>query len=65
MAAAEWRLPTAVENAYFADGRLWANGGGSYNLTNSDYNYWSVIGDFNTASLPVKDTDTFTKKTQI
>jgi hypothetical protein len=70
MAAAEWRLPTAVENAYFADGRLWANGEDRYQLENSDYNYWinnsgNYVTDPALASLPVKDTDALTAKTQI
>jgi hypothetical protein len=48
---------------------LWANGGGNYYLSNSDYNYWTPndenTNNPGTADLPVKDTDAFTKNTQI
>jgi hypothetical protein len=52
-----------------AHGRLWANGGGNVELYNSDYNFWTPNGlsaaDPATGSLPVKDTDSFIKFSQI
>jgi hypothetical protein len=48
---------------------LWANGDAGYNLSNIDYNYWTAgDGSVNnpvTASLPLIDTDSFAKNTQI
>jgi hypothetical protein len=52
-------------------GRLWANGGENYPLDNSDYNYLTQNGGYGnvtdppTANMPVKDTDSFIKNTQI
>jgi hypothetical protein len=54
------------------DGRLWANGGGLYTLANIDYNFWTQNGstsnngsDPGTAAMPVKDTESLTKFSQI
>jgi hypothetical protein len=49
---------------------LWANGESSYSLANSDYNYYTsgvspVVDNPATANLPVKDTESLTKFSQI
>jgi hypothetical protein len=61
-------LPFVV-SGYNKRATLWANGGGNYLLYNIDYNYLTHNGsnaiDPATASLPVKDTDSLIKFTQI
>jgi hypothetical protein len=62
-------LPPFLSSHIWSSGRLWATGQAVYTLRNSDYNYYAYNGrnaaNPATSSLPVKDTEILTAKTQM
>jgi hypothetical protein len=62
-------LPLSLSTDHENTHGLWANGQAGYSLFNSDYNYWTPNNENAanpaTASLPVEDTGSLTKLSQI